>query len=343
MIVLAFAIRAAVLQPETWVPADATVPMDFLGLPENPVPADSEVVPLVTADGIRLRAARFAASPRSRPAGTVCLFQGRAEQIEKYFAVIERLQRRGFCVATLDWRGQGGSQRLASNPMKGHVPDFLHYERDIDAFRRLLALPDCPPPFFGLGHSLGGHVLLRAAPRLRPWLQRIVLAAPFLDFGAVPFSRAAIRRMSGTLRWTGFGRAYLPPSLRRYAVVGGFEANPLTSDPERFSIMASIGKARPDLTIGAPTVGWTNAAARSIDAIEDGRFAETVQTPVLIVNAGADRVVSVQAVERMAQRLRGAAYVLVPGARHELMMERDVYAAQFWAAFDAYVPGGGPV
>jgi lysophospholipase len=68
-----------------------------------------------------------------------------------------------------------------------------------------------------------------------------------------------------------------------------------------------------------------------------------VTIPVLLVNAGADSVVSVRAVERMARRLRGASYVLVAGARHELMMERDIFAAQFWAAFDAFVPGGGPV
>jgi lysophospholipase len=317
--------------------------MDLLDLPENPVPADATVVPIVAEDGVRLRAARFSAAPRARPAGTVCLFQGRGEQIEKYFAVVERLQRRGFCVATLDWRGQGGSQRLTRNPRKGHVRDFRHYERDLEAFRRLLALPDCPPPFFGLGHSLGGHVLLRAAPRLRPWLQRMVLSAPFLDFGPTPMGRTTIRRLSGVLRLAGFGRAFIPGPLRRYAVVTGFEDNPLTSDPERFSTMMAIGRVRPDLAIGAPTIGWTNAAARSIEALEDDGFPASVAVPALLVNAGADRVVSTLAVERMARRLRGAAYVLIPGARHELMMERDVYAGQFWAAFDAFVPGAGPL
>jgi lysophospholipase len=277
-----------------------------------------------------------------KPVGTVCLFHGRGEQIEKYFAAIERLQRRGFCVATFDWRGQGGSQRLARNPRKGHVRDFQHYERDIDAFRRLLALPDCPPPFFGLGHSLGGHVLLRASPGLRPWIQRMVLASPFLDFGPTPIGRVTIRRLSGTLRLFGLGRVYIPGPLRRYAVATGFDHNPLTSDPERFSTMMAIGRARPDLAVGAPTIGWTNAAARSIEVLDDDRFAATVPIPSLLVNAGADRVVSMQAVERMARRLRGAAYVLVPGARHELMMERDAFAAQFWAAFDAFVPGSGP-
>ncbi len=316
---------------------------DLLSLPENPVPPGAVVVPLTAADGVRLRAARFAAAPGVPAAGTVCLFQGRGEQIEKYFHAIGRLQRRGFVVATLDWRGQGGSQRLAGNPMKGHVGDFRHYERDVEALRRQLALPDCPPPYFGLAHSMGGTVMLQAAPRLTPWLSRLVLASPFLGFGATPLGPGAIRATSGLLSALGLGRLYIPGPVRRYAVTRLFSDNPLTQDPARFEMMMAIPASRPDLSVGAPTVGWINAAARAIAAFDDGRFPKSVRLPVLFVNAGADRVVSPLAVERMARRLPQAGYVLVPGARHELMMERDLYAAQFWAAFDAFVPGGGPV
>ena len=35
--------------------------------------------------------------------------------IEKYFEVVGELRRRGFAVAVLDWRGQGGSSRLLRN------------------------------------------------------------------------------------------------------------------------------------------------------------------------------------------------------------------------------------
>jgi lysophospholipase len=322
---------------------EAAARMEFLDLPGNPVPPGASVLHIVTADGIRLRAARFRPNVGSKVVGTVCLFQGRGEQIEKYFAAIGALQRRGFHIVAFDWRGQGGSQRLTRNPRKGHVSDFRHYERDIDAVRRHVALPDCPPPYFALGPSMGGHILLRAAPRLRPWISRMVLASPFFDFGKTPLGRRGIRTISAPLRWMGLGRAYIPRPFRRYSMSGGFEGNPLTSDPAKFSMMVEIARARPDLTIGAPTIGWIDAAVRSVNALDDERFVADVSIPVLLVNAGADRVVSVLAVERMARRIRGAGYVLIPGARHELLMERDLYSAQFWAAFDAFVPGGGPV
>lgn len=318
--------------------ASGTDSMDLLDLQDNPIPSGTVLTPVTTADGITLRACRFPAT-LGPPRGTVCLFQGRAEQVEKYFPVVEQLRRRGFAVVAFDWRGQGGSSRLLRNPAKGHVADFLHYERDIDAIRRQIVLPDCPPPYFALGHSMGATVLLRAAPRLTPWLSRIVLVAPLLDFGDMPVSPGTVRHVAGVLGSLGFSRLGVPGAARRITEIRRFDGNPLTSDPERFRIARDIATMRSDLAVGPPTIGWLRAAARAMKAVEDEDFPGSVPVPVMLVNCGADRVVSVRAVERMARRLRSVAYVLVPGARHEILHEADRYRTQFWAAFDAFVPG----
>ncbi len=109
-----------------------------------------------------MRFARWEAT-RGPARGTVCLFQGRGEFIEKYFEVVADLRRRGFAVATMDWRGQGGSERLLSNPRKGHVRSFADFDQDLAAFMKEIVLPDCPPPYIAMAHSMGGHILLRNA------------------------------------------------------------------------------------------------------------------------------------------------------------------------------------
>jgi len=38
-------------------------------------------------------------------------------------------------------------------------------------------------------------------------------------------------------------------------------------------------------------------------------------------------------------RLRNGSQLVIPGAQHELLMEQDRFRGQFWAAFDAFVPG----
>ena len=84
--------------------------MRLISIPANPVPDEAATAMLQTPDGVLIRYARWAPPPGRK--GTVCVFQGRAEFIEKYFEVVRDLRARGFAVATFDWRGQGQRCRL---------------------------------------------------------------------------------------------------------------------------------------------------------------------------------------------------------------------------------------
>ena len=152
---------------------------------------------LKTRDGCRLRFARWAPPPGRK--GTVCLFPGRAEFIEKYFETVRDLRARGFAVATLDWRGQGGSdQRLIRNPRKGYVRRFSDYNIDLETFIHEVVLPDCPPPVFALAHSMGATVLIRAAHQGHRWFDRMVLLAPMIGLPGMRRSlptRIAVKTM----------------------------------------------------------------------------------------------------------------------------------------------------
>ena len=153
--------------------------MELYGIETNPVPEGAVVGEVTASDGVRLRFARWQPTTR-RSVGTVCLFQGRAECIERYFEAIGDLRGRGFAVATVDWRGQGGSGRPLRNRSKGHVDSFDEYDRDMDAFMQQVVLPDCPPPYFALAHSTGGLVCLRSARAGQTRFTRMVLAGPLM-------------------------------------------------------------------------------------------------------------------------------------------------------------------
>ena len=91
------------------------------------------------------------------------------------------LRDRGFAVAMIDWRGQGHSSRRLRDPRKGYVRDFADFEIDVETFVQQVVLPDCPPPYFALAHSMGGAVLLRIAHAGKRWFDRMVLSAPMID------------------------------------------------------------------------------------------------------------------------------------------------------------------
>ena len=98
--------------------------------------------------------------------GTVVILPGRNECIEKYFETARNLSERGFSTATLDWRGQGGSDRLLRDPQRGHVQSFYDYARDLDQFFEEVVLPDCRGPYYVLAHSTGSLIALLASPSL---------------------------------------------------------------------------------------------------------------------------------------------------------------------------------
>ncbi len=64
--------------------------------------------------------------------------------------------------------------------------------------------------------------------------------------------------------------------------------------------------------------------------------------PVLMLAAGDDQIVSNKAIEAARVAAAGPARSsCCVAARHEIMQERDAIREQFWAAFDAFVPGVG--
>src|SRR5262249_9644864 len=127
--------------------------MDLVPTPKNPIPLGVSVGYLKGKGGVRLRYARWPSALKQRH-GTVCIFTGRTEFIEKYFEVVGELRRRGFAVAVLDWRGQGGSGRLMRNSLKGHINDFAEYEEGLAHFMKAVVLPDWPTAYFDLAPSI---------------------------------------------------------------------------------------------------------------------------------------------------------------------------------------------
>ncbi|MDB5632276.1 MAG: alpha/beta hydrolase, partial [Tardiphaga sp.] len=181
--------------------------MTLVSIPANPVPEDVVSGTIKTPDGAELRFARWA--PPAGRKGTVCVFSGRGESIEKYFETVRDLRDRGFAVAMIDWRGQGHSSRRLRDPRKGYVRDFADFEVDVETFVQQIVLPDCPPPYFALAHSMGGAVMLRIAHAGKRWFDRIVLSAPMIDLPGRSTS-FPVRALVRVMRLTGQGGNYVP-------------------------------------------------------------------------------------------------------------------------------------
>src|SRR5664279_3788972 len=310
--------------------------MKLISIPANPVPDHVVTGAVKTPDGVSLRFARFDPPPGRK--GTVVLLQGRAEYIEKYFETVRDLRARGFAVATFDWRGQGLSDRALADRHKGYVRNFSEYVTDLDAIMEQVVLPDCPPPIFALGHSMGGAIAIRACHDGSRWFERIVLSAPMIALRASRLSPLA-GPLARFMRMMGRGAGYIPTSHGEATGPDDFIGNVLTSDPVRFARNTAVLEEAPELGLGAPTIAWADAAMRQMKQFAEPGYAAAIRQSILMVAAGNDEVVSTAAIESFGVNLLAGRHLILAGSRHEILQEQDHYRGQFWAAFDAFVPG----
>ncbi|MBL1421067.1 MAG: alpha/beta hydrolase [Alphaproteobacteria bacterium] len=316
--------------------------LEFTEINGNEIPKDSTVGSFESYDGLSIRYGVFKPVKDGVCHGTVCLFGGRSEPIEKYFETIKKLQLRGFCVTIMDWRGQGLSDRLTKNRHKGHVKSFENYVKDVEVLMKKVALADCPAPYFALAHSTGANILTQyvALPSAVNMFERMVLISPFYKFDIGDKKELIIRIFSKFLTWFGMGE------LKATFLEGGpkelkmFDPdNLISSDRGRMKREQNIIKANLNLALGAPTFGWLNAAFDSIAKIKKRGFVAKVKTPILAIMGTEDYLVSQQAMQNIIGQISGAGLVKIDGGRHELLMENDKIVAQTWAAIDAFLPG----
>ena len=305
-------------------------------IPSNPVPEGARAGYFNTTDKVRLRYATF---PKSDGAakGTICLVGGRTEFIEKYFETITDFQKRGFTVATFDWRGQGGSDRLIGNKRLGHVRTFEDYWTDLQSFHANVLLPDCPAPYYLVGHSMGGMVSLIAATRDRMMFDRIFLSSPMIGLDRQPFGPSGMAAIADTVSLLGFGQFPVGRAADAMPSEKGFGGNAVTSDFVRYMRTVDTWRERPDLAVGRPTYRWVSAAMHAMASAERDAFPQSIRVPVLMLAAARDEVVSTAATEQLGLRMRTGRHVVIAAARHELFMESDAIRAQVLAAFDAFI------
>jgi len=304
------------------------------GTEDAPVPEGAAAEWFTGAGGARLRAALFPAKGAVR--GSVILSGGRTEPIEKYFEVVGEFAARGFVVLAHDWRGQGLSQRLLSDRLRGHASgsaDFVtDYAALIAAFESRL-----PRPWLAVGHSMGGCLTALILARGEHRFAGAVLSAPMLGLHTAPIPPPATRLLARAMTAFGGGGGSTPGGAP-----ASFQTNVLTHDPRRYARNVAQTAAYPDLALGAPTWGWLSFAFDAIAELQKGPGVTRVDVPVTVVAAGADRIIDNLGTRRVTGRFPKGRYVEAPGAYHEVLQETDEIRAVFWREFDAMAGAVAP-
>ncbi len=276
------------------------------------------------ADGTRIRIALWS----GQRVGTIYFLNGRTEYIEKYGPAYSRLLGMGLNVVTLDWRGQGLSDRPLEDPMIGHVEDFADYQQDLAAMLAHPRVQAQPGPHIVMAHSMGGCIALRALINGMD-VQSAVFSAPMWGVHAPLGLKPVAKGLLALARMRGKSQDRFPFTSREaYFLENKFGGNLLTTDQTEWDRLARHLELRPELRLGGPSNHWLTLADQEGAALR--RHKELPDLPIQIFMGTAERVVSKAAIRGLTKRLPNAQLVPCKTARHEIWCETEAIQERVW-------------
>ncbi len=292
-------------------------------------------------DGLAIRRIDWPgpASAPTKPKGALLFMCGRGDHYEKYLESLDHWHGLGWAVTASDWRGQAGSGRLGADALTGHVDSFDTWVADLALFWADW-VREVPGPHVLMGHSMGGHLVLRAVGdgALASAPDALILSAPMLDMfpDKVPLvlrrAAAALMNAIGDPRREAWKWSEKPGEFRRERMLL------LTHDPDRYEDERWWREQRPELKMGPGSWGWVRAALQSVAKLERAGYLEGVKVPTLLLGTAADRLVSPAAIRRAARRIPDATLAMYgEEAAHEFLREVDPVRERVLADVDAFL------
>jgi len=283
----------------------------------------------MASDDVRLRVAHW---PGGRK-GTVFLFPGRTEYIEKYGRAAADIAARGLGTVTIDWRGQGLSDRLQDNPFIGHVAEFADYQLDVDAMLAAARALDAPEPYYLLAHSMGGCIGLRTLHRDMPF-RKVIFSGPMWGISIPPYLMPVAWTVPAVSAMVGLGHLRAPGSVSAaYVLTQPFEGNELTTDPDMYEYIRRQTEQIEGLEIIGPSMLWL------LEAIAETRELRRMAPPpieAMTFLGGNERIVEPRFVRQVMKRWKGGQMHLMAGAEHEIIVERPEIRCRLFDAVGSF-------
>lgn len=284
-----------------------------------------------TADGAVLRWGHL---PVRGARGECVIAGGFGDFIEMHFETVRDLAARGFSVWCFDWRGQGGSVRPERWPAR---PRARHFDRDAaDLADFVTSRVTSWLPRVLIAHSMGGAIALLCLGDNPGLFDAAVLSAPMFGLRIGRLPPAALRCVTGPIRFSGLGTGYIPGTPRWRNRAPTPATSRASSDPERCRLRYAWQAANPALRLGRATYSWLDAALGLIARIGKPEFLAGIATPILIGIAGRDVVVSVKAQRRAARLLPNCTAADLPDSKHQPFLERDAVRNAWLAHIDRF-------
>ena len=285
----------------------------------------------LTTDGIRIRTSFWAAND---PVGTVFVFPGRADYIEKYGGLASFCLSNNLNVIAIDWRGQGLSDRLLDDKNIGHIEDFKNYQNDVEVIIKEAEKANLVKPWIIFAHSMGGLIGLRTLQDL-PVFEKVVFTSPMWGIQMPPILKSGASIIMSLISLIGKMETYAPTTSPETRILNEeYEFNKLTSDIQNFKLLRQQLIQYPGLQIGGPSTAWVSAA---LDEIENQIGNEPPVTPALCFLGDREEIIDYFAVREFCRKWDSCDLISIPKAKHDLLMEREIILHNLFEELEEFI------
>ena len=284
-----------------------------------------------TTDGIRVRTSFWAAND---PVGTVFVFPGRADYIEKYGGLANFCLSNNLNVIAIDWRGQGLSERLLNDKNIGHIEDFKNYQNDVEVIIKEAKDASLVKPWIIFAHSMGGLIGLRTLHD-NPVFEKVVFTSPMWGIQMPPILKSGASIIMSLISLIGKMETYAPTTSPETRILNEeYEFNKLTSDIRNFKLLRQQLIQHPDLQIGGPSSAWVSAA---LDEIEFQIGKEPPITPALCFLGEKEEIIDNLAVREFCKNWDSCDLISIPDAKHDLLMEKKMILHSLFEKLEKFI------
>ena len=273
---------------------------------------------LLTVDGVRIRVGHWSVDQAK---GTILIFTGRTEYIEKYGQTALEFGKRGYSCVAIDWRGQGIADRLLENRAVGHVESFDDYQLDVEAMLTHVESLGLPEPYHLFGHSMGGCIGLRALYRGLP-VKTAAFSAPMWGIKISATMRPIAWGLSLISKPLGFSGLITPGQhAETYVLRATANDNVLTSDVSSFILLQQQLKLHPELSLGGPSLLWLNESLREMRILSQR---PSPDVPSITFLGTEEAIVDPARIYQRMAKWPQSTLIILENARHEILMETPV-------------------
>ncbi len=273
-----------------------------------------------SSDGARINYTRFERGSGDK--GAIVISPGRVEASVKYIEVAYDLSEQGHSpIYIIDHRGQGFSERFLDNPQKGYVEKFRQYTSDFKEFVETIVMPQTKGQKISLiSHSMGSAIASDYLQENNHSFSKVIHVAPMYQIILPNSERVVLARTVFQCYVLFDCNAYVPNGSDYYEK--DFSKNEVTKSKIRFEFNRLLNREFPEIQLGSATYRWLR---ENIKAIRKIRKKASDDTPTLILQAAADKIVVNKAQDKYCEKASNCTLKrLENSSEHNILNERDI-------------------